>query len=117
WQIEVKLKGNSTFRDLNGKAAFNFKFASGSRPDGLKRMTLNNMIKDGTYIRETSAYRVFHAVGLPAYRTGYAQVWINDVYYGVYVNLEKYTDQSLEHLFPGVETGHLYENASGNDIV
>jgi hypothetical protein len=115
WRIEAKLKGHSTFRFLDGKAAFNLKFPKGSRPNDLKKMTLNNLVKDPTYLREETTYDVFRASGIPAPRTGYARLWVNDEYYGLYLNLEKWTDQSLEHWFP--ETQHLYEAARTHDIV
>ena len=115
WRIEAKLKGHSTFRFLDGKAAFNLKFPKGSRPNALKKMTLNNLVKDPTYLREETTYDVFRASGIPAPRTGYARLWVNDEYYGLYLNLEKYTDQSLEHWFPN--TQHLYEAIRTHDIV
>ena len=115
WRIEAKLKGNTSFRFLDQKAAFNLKFPKGSRPDGLKRITLNNMVQDPSYLRETEAYEIFRAADLPAARTGYAQLWVNDEYYGLYLNLEKYNDQSLEHWFPSL--GHLFEGVSRNDIL
>jgi hypothetical protein len=115
WLIEAKLKGHSTFRFLDGKAAFNLKFPSGSRPDGLKRITLNNLVKDPTYLRETLSYDVLRASGLPAPRTGYARLWINDEYYGLYLNLEKWTDQSLAHWFPSLQ--HLFEAVRTQDII
>jgi hypothetical protein len=115
WRIEAKLKGHTSFRFLEQKAAFNLKFPKDSRPDGLKRMTLNNMVQDPSYLRETEAYEIFRAADLPAARTGYAQLWINDEYYGLYLNLEKYNDQSLEHWFPSL--GHLFEDVTRNDIL
>ena len=78
-------------------------------------MTLNNLVKDPTYLREETTYDVFRASGIPAPRTGYARLWVNDEYYGLYLNLEKYTDQSLEHWFPN--TQHLYEAIRTHDIV
>ncbi|MCB0876194.1 MAG: CotH kinase family protein [Solirubrobacterales bacterium] len=115
WRIEAKLKGHSTFRFLDQKAAFNLKFPKESRPNGLKKMTLNNMVKDPTYLRETLSYDVIRAAGMPAPRTGYARLWINDEYYGLYLNLEKWTDQSLAHWFAA--TGHLFEAVRTQDIV
>ena len=115
WRIEAKLKGHSTFRFLDGKAAFNLKFPKATRPNALKKMTLNNLVKDPTYLREETTYDVFRASGIPAPRTGYARLWVNDEYYGLYLNLEKYTDQSLEHWFPN--TQHLYEAIRTHDIV
>lgn len=115
WRIEAKLKGHSTFRFLDQKAAFNLKFPKESRPNGLKKMTLNNMVKDPTYLRETLSYDVIRAAGMPAPRTGYARLWINDEYYGLYLNLEKWTDQSLAHWF--ASTRHLFEAVRTQDIV
>jgi hypothetical protein len=115
WRIEAKLKGHTSFRFLDQKAAFNLKFPKDFRPDGLKRITLNNMVQDPSYLRETEAYEIFRAADLPAARTGYAQLWVNDEYYGLYLNLEKYNDQSLEHWFPSL--GHLFESAGRNDIL
>lgn len=115
WRIEAKLKGHTSFRFLDQKAAFNLKFPKDFRPDGLKRMTLNNMVQDASYLRETEAYEIFRVADLPAARTGYAQLWVNDEYYGLYLNLEKYTDQSLAHWFGSL--GHLFESARHNDIL
>jgi hypothetical protein len=115
WRIEAKLKGHTSFRFLDQKAAFNLKFPKDFRPDGLKRITLNNMVQDPSYLRETEAYEIFRAADLPAARTGYAQLWVNDEYYGLYLNLEKYTDQSLEHWFSSL--GHLFESTSRNDVL
>jgi len=116
WKIEAKLKGSASFRFLDKKAAFNLKFPSKSRPDGLKRITLNNMVQDPSYLRETSSYEVMRASDLPAPRTGYAQLWVNDDYYGLYLNLEKYTDQFVDHWFSS--TQHLFEaSQSGQDIL
>lgn len=123
WNVEAKLKGSASFQCLRdadssacegraGKAAFNLKFKDDVgkgyfRPDGLKRLTLNNMVQDPSFMRETIAYEVFRASGLPAPRTGYARLWVNDAYYGLYLNLERYNDQSLPRWFSS--TQHLYE--------
>lgn len=108
---EFKLKGNASFRPLAGKAAFKLKFKSGGRPWGLKRMTLNNMVQDPSKVRETMAYEVFRAIGVPAPRTGYAEVEINGSGYGLYLNLEVMTEDALGRWFPS--TQHLYE---GEDV-
>jgi hypothetical protein len=112
---EAKLKGHTSFRFLDQKASFNLKLPKDSRPDGLKRITLNNMVQDPSYLRETTAYEIFRAAGLPAARPGYAQLWVTDEYYGLYLNLEKYNDQSLEHWFSSL--GHLFESTSRSDIL
>lgn len=108
---ELKLKGNASFRPLGDKAAFKLKFKSGARPWGLKKITLNNMVQDPSKVRETTAYEVFRGIGVPAPRTGYAEVELNGESYGLYLNVEVMTEEALARWFPS--TRHLYE---GEDV-
>lgn len=39
---------------------------------GIKRLTLNNMVQDESMVHEALTYELFHALDLPASRTGYA---------------------------------------------
>ena len=110
-EAEFKLKGNASFRPLGGKAAIRLRFKSGARPWGLKRMTLNNMVQDPSKVRETTTYEVFRGIGVPAPRTGYAEVELNGEAYGLYLNLEVMTEDALARWFSS--TRHLYE---GEDI-
>jgi len=120
--VEVRLKGSTSFETLDGKAAFKLKFPKASRPSafGLKKMTLNNMVQDPSMVHETLSYETFRAAGVPAPRTGFAYVYVNDEDYGMHLNLETLDDQSLESIF-GTEfdsdTQHLYEGENGADVV
>ena len=84
--VGVRLKGGVFgFRSLAGKAAFKLKFnhsVAGQRFQGLKRLTLNSMVQDGSMVHETLAYTAFRAMGVPAPRTGYAFVRVNGEDYG-----------------------------------
>lgn len=115
WEVTLKVKGMyGSFRNLPAgeKAGLKIKFPKGSRPDGLKKLTLNNMVQDGSMVREVLAYHVFREMGIAAPRTGYARVTINGVYYGIYLNLETMDDVALPRWYP--ETSHLYEGSYGN---
>ncbi|HEX6688107.1 MAG TPA: CotH kinase family protein [Solirubrobacterales bacterium] len=109
--VGIRLKGgNGSFRDLKDKkAAFKIKFnqVKGQKFLGLKKLTLNNMVQDASMLHETMAYEAFRALGVPAPRTGYANVYVNGVNYGVHLNVETYDDVSLPHWF--ATTQHLYE--------
>lgn len=116
--IGLKLKGNASFRTLDGKAAFKLKFnefVKGQKFLGLKKATLNNMVQDPTMVHEVLAYEAFRAAGLPAPRTGYSYVRINDQDYGLYLNLETLDDVSLPRWY--ASTQHLYEGEWTVDIV
>jgi hypothetical protein len=114
----VRLKGGlGSFRTLAGKAAFKVKFnhsVAGQRFQGLKKLTLNNMVQDKSMIHETLAYASFRAAGVPAPRTGYAFVRVNGADYGVYVDVETLDDVALGNLFDS--TQHLYEGEYTDDV-
>jgi hypothetical protein len=110
--ITLKFKGKQgSFRPLSGKAAFKLKFPSGARPDGLKKMTLNNMVQDDSKVHEAVSYELFRAVGVAAPRTGYATVTVNGASYGLYLNLETMDEVALARWF--ATTQHLYEGSYG----
>ncbi|HEU4737924.1 MAG TPA: CotH kinase family protein [Solirubrobacterales bacterium] len=118
----IRLKGDSTFRDLGGKAAFKVKFnefVKGQRFLGLKNLTLNNMVQDPSMVHEALAYAAFRAAGVPAPRTGYADVRVNGEEFGVHLNLETLDDVFLERLFGSFEEPpqHLYEGAFEVDVL
>ena len=120
--VGIRLKGDTSFRDLGGKAAFKVKFAEyvkGQRFLGLKNLTLNNMVQDPSMVHEALAYAAFRAVGVPAPRTGYADVRVNGEEFGMHLNLETLDDVALERLFGSFEAPpqHLYEGQAGVDVV
>jgi hypothetical protein len=112
--VGIRLKGNASFRTLDGKAAFKVKIpfsVPGQRLAGLRTLTLNNMVEDPSMVHELLAYRAFRAMGVPASRTGYAKVAVNGTDYGLYLDLETLDDVFLA----GVSTQHLYEGELGDD--
>lgn len=115
WNVSLKVKGMfGSFRNLPAgeKAGLKIKFPSGRRPDGLKKFTLNNMVQDGSMVRESLAYHVFREMGVAAPRVGYARVTINGAYFGIYLNVETMDEVALPRWF--ATTGHLYEGSYGN---
>ncbi|MBI4898192.1 MAG: CotH kinase family protein [Actinobacteria bacterium] len=105
--VTMRLKGSGSFRTLDKKAAFKVKMPTGSRIDGLKSFTLNNMVQDPSMMHEVFAYDVYRAVGLKAVRTGYATVTLNGALYGLYVNIETPDERFLAANFSS--TQHFYE--------
>ncbi len=116
WPVQVKLKGKyGSFRPLSGKSAFKLKFGnSGQRVGGLKKMTLNNIVQDGTNVHEAIGYELFRAMGVPAPRTSYAVVSVNGVDYGLHLNIETLDDVFLKKWFGPSNTTHLYEGNYGD---
>lgn len=118
--VEIRLKGNvsGSFRELDKKAAFKLKFKKSEPFLGLRKMTLNNMVEDDSFLHETLSYRMFRANGVAAPRTGFAWVRLNSEDFGLYLNLENLDKVNLERWFgPFAEPPqHLYEGESGVDV-
>lgn len=118
--VGIRLKGGvgSSRPVKTGKSGFKVRFdefVKGQLFFGLKRLTLNNMIQDPSMVHETLTYGLFHDLGLPASRTGYAFVKLNGADYGLFLNLETLDKISLPRWF--ATTGHLYEaDTAGTDV-
>lgn len=111
--VGVHLKGAwGSWRDVSGKAAFKIKMDA-YVPDqtlfGVSLITLNNMVQDPSYVHESLTYRLFRALGVPSPRTGYANVSLNGINYGLHLNVETPNKQMLKRW--GVSSKHLYKGA------
>jgi hypothetical protein len=116
--VGVRLKGEGSFRDFDDKPAFKLKFdefRDDQRFMGLKRMALNNQVRDPSALSQPLAYAVFRSAGLPAPRCNSALVYVNGEYYGLYANVEVEDKVFLERWFDSND-GNLYEE-TGVDLV
>lgn len=109
--VGIRIKGEGSFRKLDDKPAFKIKFDE-FVPDqqlrGLKRLTLNNMVEDPSFLAERLAYEVFRAADLPAPRCNSALVYVNGAFHGVYANVEAVDKTFLRRWFAS-DDGNLYE--------
>jgi len=120
--VGLRIKGEASLRTLEQKAAFKLKFdelVTGQTFLGLRRLTLNNMVSDASFIAERLAYHMFIAAGLPAPRCNHALVYVDGEYYGVYANVESEDKTFLRRWFTS-DQGNLYEDgqvdlAPGNE--
>ncbi len=117
--VGVRVKGGwGSLRSIYQKCSFRIKFnfvVPKQKFMGLKKLVLNNLVQDASMIHEPLAYRFMRAVGVPASRTGYANVTVNDELYGLYLNLEAVDKTMLSRWFNG--TTHLFEGAYWTDVI
>lgn len=66
-------------------------------------------------VREALAYRLHRDLGVPAPRTGWAQVRLDGQVLGLYLDVEAVDDELLERLY-GNDDGSLYEGEFGCDL-
>ncbi len=121
WDVGLHLKGseNGSFRDMSGKASFKIDFHQWNYDadfHGVRRITLNNMVQDGTMSHEHAAYWLFAAMGVPSPRHGYAAVTVNGELFGLYGVVEATDEQLVDRLFPDDDDGNLYEGGYGADL-
>jgi hypothetical protein len=123
----VRTKGGcGSSRDLDGKASFKINLswndpAQGSCPaerrsHGLKRLTLNNMVQDRSFVHERLAYRFYQLLGVPTPRASHARVYVNDELWGLYANVESIDRRFLSRWFESND-GMLYEGTYDCDLV
>lgn len=110
--IGVRFKGNSSFNSYPGdkkpfKLDFN-EFKSGQKYDGMKKLNLNNAFKDPTFMREKLAYDFARNVWLNTPRCGYANLYINNVYFGLYNVVEQVDATFLKNRY-GNKDGNLFK--------
>jgi spore coat protein CotH len=109
--IGVRIKGEGSKRTLDEKAAFKLKFdefVPKQSFHSLRRMTLNNMVEDPSFIAERMAFHFFRERKLPAPRCNSALVYVNGDYFGVYANVEAEDKTFLRRWFTS-DAGNLYE--------
>jgi spore coat protein H len=74
---------------------------------------LNSAWRDASYIRETLAYHVYAACGVPASRSRLVQLQINGQFRGVYVEVEQVDKTLLAHF--QLKGASLYKATSDNN--
>jgi len=72
------------------KKSFNIRFED-AQPllFGSDRMNLNGMWTDPSMMRESLSFEMFHALGQPAPRTRYFDLWINGLFEGTYLHIQR----------------------------
>jgi spore coat protein CotH len=117
--VGVRLKGgSSTFDDIDGKPSFKLKldeFDHGQDYGGLDRMNLHNMTADPTLVREVIGYAAWNAAGLVAPLANWTVVYVNDVSYGLYANVEA-LDGGFVHRHFADPDGDLWEAGDDADF-
>lgn len=117
--IGIRQKGFSSHFSIEGlkksmKIDFNH-FVKGQTYDGLKKINFNNGVGDPAMQRDKLSYDLMNRMGVPAPRTAYANVYLNDVYWGIYVMVEQ-VDRTFINQHAGSSNGNLFKNIGNSDL-
>ncbi len=117
--VAVHLKGSlGSFRDVDDRPGLtvNFdKWVDGQEFHGLRKISLNNSVQDGSYASEIVSREVFRKAGLPAPRALPARVSLNGRDLGLYLVLEGWNRQFLRRHFSDPH-GALWDCGTARDI-
>jgi hypothetical protein len=125
--VGIHIKGGcGSARDLNGKPGFKVSLdwddpsvpgcPAERRIYGQTTFTFNNMVQDHSFVHERLGYQLYQAVKVPTPRATHVRMFVNNQYWGVYLNVENIGRRFLTRWF-GSNKGMLYEGAYWCDLV
>ncbi len=116
FEIGFRIRGNTSRSSAKKsfKVSFNT-FIQGREYYGLDKMNLNGEHNDPSIIRSKLSWDIFNAFDVPAPRANHVKLFINDEYYGLYINVEHIDDEFVQNRFGG-EEGNLYKNLWPADL-
>lgn len=116
--IGVRLKGFTSYGVETDKKPIKLDFneyVSGKKYDGLKKVNLNNGEGDPAMQRDRLAYDIFRDIGIPAPRTAYTRVYLNEEYWGLYILIEQVDKTFVKDNFANSE-GNLFKNMGNSEL-
>lgn len=117
--VGIKFKGNSSYMNPSDKKSFKVdmnEFVSGQNVDGLKKFNLNNGFKDPTFIREKLTLDFCRDHGLSAPRCSYSKVFINGVYWGLYMFVEEMDNGTFLKQHYNNKQGNMFKGDPNGDL-
>ena len=84
------------------------KYVANQQFHGVKKIVLDNVVQDGSFLHEPLAYPVFEAMGIASPQVAYVRVTVNDQYWGVYWVIENVDKNFLAARF-GEKEGNLFK--------
>ena len=114
-QVEVDLKGNSSYSHPGTKKSFKIDFndnISGQKFHGMTKLHFNNCWNDPTFMREKVFFDQCQAAGILAPRVQYANIYMNGTLWGFY-NMVEAVDKNYLDRHVDDNNGNLFK-ASDN---
>ena len=107
--VGFRLRGNTSrwSRKKSFKVSFNT-FTPGGKYYGVEKMNLNGEHNDPSVIRSKVMWDILRKWDIPAPRANHVRVYINGLYYGLYINVEHIDEEFALSRF-GNNDGNLYK--------
>jgi hypothetical protein len=105
-----EMGAESTCPKMSLKVKFN-EVESEKRWHGMKRINLNAMNADPSYLRERLGYKLANDIGLVSPRSVHARVEINGAFHGLFSLVESVDGRFTDDRYPSNGDGNLYKEA------
>lgn len=115
--IGFRARGNTSLSSQKKSFKIDFnRFIPTQKFAGLEELNLNGEHNDVSIMRSFLAQYLLRSAGLPAARTSYVKVFVNNEYKGLYINVEHLDDEFLDFRFPTEANGNLWKCFYGADL-
>jgi hypothetical protein len=107
--VGFRLRGNTS--RTAGKKSFKLSFNSfvlGRQFYGIDKLNLNGEHNDPSIIRSKLCWDFFQQIGMDASRASHTAVYINNIYYGLYISVEHIDDEFIQSRFDD-DSGNLWK--------
>ena len=109
YNVGFRLRGNTSRNAAKKSFRVSFNsFVTGRKYHGLEKMNLNGEHNDPCVIRAKIGWDMLRKVALPAPRSNHVEVYINNTYYGLYINVEHIDENFIKKRF-GDNDGNMYK--------
>ncbi len=107
--VGFRLRGNTSRASEKKSFKVSFDtFIDGREYRGLDKMNLNGEHNDPAIMRAKLSWDIFEKMDVKAPRSNHVAFYINDVFYGLYLNVEHIDNEFLKKEFDG-DSGNLYK--------
>jgi spore coat protein CotH len=108
--IGFRLRGNTSLsaQKKSFKVSFNT-YSQGAKWNGLEKLNLNGHHNDPAHIRAKLCWDLFRDANLPASRTSFVKLFVNDEYRGIYTNVEHIDEEFVKLHINGIGRSNLYK--------
>lgn len=107
--VGFRLRGNTSryAAKKSFKISFN-SFVAGQKFDKVEKINLNGEHNDPSIARSKVCWDLFRLAGVPAPRSGHVELYINNEYRGLYINVE-HIDENFTKIRYGNNDGNMYK--------
>lgn len=113
--VGIRIRGNTSRASQKRSYKIDFKEYGGEQFLKLKKMNLKPNNNDPSMLRESLSWQMYRMMNVPAARTAYVELYMNDNFFGVYQNVENIDDEFVDRRY-GSENGNLYKCKWGADL-